>query len=52
MDNHYRVAEAKEANHAAAWALTGIGIMVATALVSLGLIVWALKWLAGKLAGL
>lgn len=52
MDRHERAAEAAATEHAAADGLVALGIVVASAAISLGVILWALWWASGKLAGL
>lgn len=51
MDRHERAAEAAQVEHRAADALIALAIMGASALISLGLILWALAWAVGKLVG-
>lgn len=49
MDRHERAAEARATEHAAADALIGLGIVIASGLVSLGLALYGLHWLLGKI---
>lgn len=51
MDRHERAAEAAQVEHRAGDILVGLAIMGASALISLGLILWALAWAVGKIVG-
>lgn len=51
MDRHERAAEAAATEEAAGGVLAGLAIIGATILVTLGLILWAVWWAVGKLAG-